>query len=415
MQDLDSWLEHIASAHWQAIDMGLQRMQDMVERLQLHKPAATIITVAGTNGKGSTCYATEAFLLGAGITVGATLSPHVTRFNERVRINGQEADDDLLCRAFAAIEDARDDLPLTYFEFSALAALWCFVQSQVEVCILEIGLGGRLDAFNAVDADIAIITSIGLDHQQYLGHTRQAIGAEKAGILRANQLVFLGPDMPASVVDACTTLLLQPTILGERWRVDNDSEHQRWSVYEADQCHLEKQVYRQCAPQNLLLAYLAANAIKPISVDQMTGINHGLKMPGRMQQFDCKQRLVVCDVAHNPAAAEFLGREIAYRGWQPALIICGMLQDKDHAGVYKAIAGRFNAPWLLLSTESERGMAASDLRSQLPDGPNIRSIAWSKLLHEVDTATRSGDVILAFGSFELVARVSELLMNNNTP
>ncbi len=330
MQDLDSWLEHIAAAHTQTIDMGLQRMQEMVARLQLQQPAPTIITVAGTNGKGSTCYATEAFLLQAGLTVGATLSPHVTRFNERVRINGQEVDDDLLCQAFAAIDDARDNLPLTYFEFSALAALWCFVQAQVEVCILEIGLGGRLDAFNAVDADIAIITSIGLDHQQYLGHTRQAIGAEKAGILRAGQSVFLGPDMPASVLEACNLLSLQPTILGARWRVDNDAAQQRWSVCEADQCRLANQAYQQCAPQNLLLAYLAANAVKPMPVDCIAEINRHLKMPGRMQQFDFKQRMVVCDVAHNPAAAEFLGREIAHRGWQPALIVCGMLQDKDH-------------------------------------------------------------------------------------
>jgi dihydrofolate synthase/folylpolyglutamate synthase len=412
MQDLDSWLEHIAAAHTQTIDMGLQRMQDMVGRLELHKPAPTIITVAGTNGKGSTCYATEAFLLAAGLTVGATLSPHVSRFNERVRINGQEADDDLLCQAFAAIEDARDGLPLTYFEFSALAALWCFVQAQVEVCILEIGLGGRLDAFNAVDADIAVITSIGLDHQQYLGNTRQAIGAEKAGILRAGQSVFLGPDMPASVMEACNLASLKPTILGERWRVANDAEHHCWGVYEADQCRLANQAYQQCAPQNLLLAYLTANAVKPMSVDCIADINQRLKIPGRMQQFDFKQRLVVCDVAHNPAAAEFLGREIAFRGWQPTLIVCGMLQDKDHSGVFKALVSHLNAPWLLLSTGSERGLTAADLRAQLPDDANVAPISWSNLLHEVDTATRSGDVILVFGSFDLVARVSELMDNN---
>ena len=203
MTDLNNWLAHISSQHEQVIDMGLCRMQDMVQRLDLACPAPKVITVAGTNGKGTTATAIEALLLAHGLSVGTTLSPHINRFNERIRISGVQASDAKICAAFAAVDAVRRDLPLTYFEFSALAALWCFKDAAVDVAILEIGLGGRLDAFNVVDADIAVITSIGLDHQEYLGDTRELIGAEKAGILRAGQQqVILGADMPQSVFTA---------------------------------------------------------------------------------------------------------------------------------------------------------------------------------------------------------------------
>ena len=409
MRDLEGWLTYIEKQHWQTIDMGLQRMQEMVERLDLHKPASRIITVAGTNGKGSTCYAAEAMLLQAGLSVGVTLSPHVSRFNERVRINGAEAEDQLLCEAFAAVEAERLELPLTYFEFSALAALWCFKNAQVDVCVLEIGLGGRLDAFNVIDADVAVITSIGLDHQQFLGNTREAIGAEKAGILRPGQHVVFGPDMPVSVSDAARRLALEPVVLGKVWRVVHNAGEGSWAIYEGDECRLSNQSYQQCSPQNLLLAYLATNPLSGLPVSIIAPVNLNLQMPGRMQQLRYQDRLIVCDVAHNPAAAAFLAHEMSHRGWQPALILCGMLKDKDHTGVYHAIAADNDAPWRLLSTYGERGMSADELRSLLPADADVASTNWDKLLPELSTATRRGDVILAFGSFDLVSRVKELI------
>ena len=213
--DLSSWLDYIGQQHSEAIDMGLERFSQVQYSLNLKQPAARVITVAGTNGKGTTARVIEALLLDAGYSVGTTLSPHVWRFNERIRIDGKEADDAAICNAFAAVDDARGDLPLTYFEFSALAALFCMARSQVDFAILEIGLGGRLDAFNAVDADVAVITSIGLDHQAFLGDTREAIGGEKAGILRAGQRVVLGQNMPESVYARCRTLDLTPKCWGE--------------------------------------------------------------------------------------------------------------------------------------------------------------------------------------------------------
>jgi len=414
MRDLDDWLAYISEQHWQSIDMGLQRMQDMVARLNLQQPAAKVITVAGTNGKGSTCYAAEAMLLQAGMSVGTTLSPHVTRFNERVRINGAEAEDQLLCRAFSAIDRQRSDLPLTYFEFSALAALWCFKEQKVDVCILEIGLGGRLDAFNVIDADIAVITSIGLDHQQFLGETTEAIGAEKAGILRPHQQVVFGPDMPESVLQAAAQLSLSPIVLGDTWQVRPDAENSTWALFENNQCQLREQPYHQCSPQNLVIAYLATHCLTGSPVSVISAVNPALQMPGRMQQRLLNGRRIVLDVAHNPAAAAFLAREMAQRKWQPKLILCGMLRDKDHAGVYAAIASQTDAPWWLLDTAGERSFTAVELRQRLPPASPTEPMLWENLMSELGTATQSGDVILAFGSFDLVARVNELININIT-
>jgi dihydrofolate synthase / folylpolyglutamate synthase len=414
MRDLDGWLAYISEQHWQTIDMGLRRMQAMVNRLNLQQPAAKVITVAGTNGKGSSCYAAEAMLLQDGKSVGVTLSPHVSRFNERVRINGAEADDELLCCAFAAIDAQRKDLPLTYFEFSALAALWCFREQKVDVCILEIGLGGRLDAFNVIDADIAVITSIGLDHQQFLGETREAIGAEKAGILRPHQQVVFGPDMPETVLQAAAQLSLKPVVVGDSWQVRPDAENSTWSLFENNVCRLSEQRYYQCAPQNLVIAYLATHCLTGSSVAVIADVNPLLRMPGRMQQRLVNGRRIVLDVAHNPAAAEFLAREMAQRHWQPKLIVCGMLRDKDHAGVYAAIAKQTDAPWWLLDTDGERSLTAAELRKRLPEASLTKSMPWENLLTELSTATQSGDVILAFGSFDLVARINELIDINVT-
>ena len=170
LTDLEKWLAFIEQQHVKDIDMGLERMNLMIERLKLDFSDQKVITVAGTNGKGSTCVAIEQMLISHGLKVGATLSPHVIRFNERIRLQGEELSDRVICESFELIEKTRDEIPLTYFEFSSLAALLVFAQHDLDIVILEIGLGGRLDAFNAIDADIGVITSIGYDHQEFLGN-----------------------------------------------------------------------------------------------------------------------------------------------------------------------------------------------------------------------------------------------------
>jgi len=406
-QLLQDWLEYISTRHWQSIDMGLERMQSMVASLGLARPAGTIITVAGTNGKGSTCVAAEALLQCAGKRVGTTVSPHVHRFNERIRVAGVEVDDDLICEAFAAIEAVRSETPLTYFEFAALASLWIFRQAEVDVAILEIGLGGRLDAYNAIDADIAVITSIGLDHQGFLGDTPEAIAAEKAGILRPGQQVVLGPDMPATVKRACDELALTPMVLGETHLVEVDAGNGCWTLHGEQTAEIERVPMGALAPQNLALAYLAAGCVAAVPEQVVGNVSQQAALPGRMQQISRDGRIWLLDVAHNPAGADFLKQALADRGLQPSLLVCGMLEDKDHAGVITRIRAELDAPWLLLDTVAERGLSGAELAARCGFEAS-NAVNWSDLFDTANSATQPGDVILLFGSFNVIEQFALL-------
>src|SRR5688572_8428365 len=197
---LPDWLDYIERQHPKSIDMGLQRVREVAQRLGLKRPARKVITIGGTNGKGSTVAFIEAIARAAGWRVGAYTSPHLLRYNERVRIDGVDADDAALVAGFEAIEAARGEVPLTYFEYGTLAALWLFERARLDLALLEVGLGGRLDATNLVDADVAVITTVDLDHQDWLGNDRESIGAEKAGIVRAWKPLVLGEDDPPASV-----------------------------------------------------------------------------------------------------------------------------------------------------------------------------------------------------------------------
>ena len=200
-RSLSDWLEYIEKQHPSAIALGLERVAEVLGRLDAGLECP-VITVGGTNGKGSTCAMLESILRAAGYRTGLYTSPHLVRYNERVRVAGVEADDASLCQGFAAVEAARGDVPLTYFEFGTLAALWIFNRKKIEAAILEVGLGGRLDAVNAVDADCAVLTSVAIDHVDYLGGTREDIGREKAGIFRPGRpAVVADPDPPSSVFE----------------------------------------------------------------------------------------------------------------------------------------------------------------------------------------------------------------------
>ncbi|HET6396761.1 MAG TPA: Mur ligase family protein, partial [Pseudoxanthomonas sp.] len=199
--DLQQWLAHIERQHPKAIEMGLERVREVAARLGLARPAAQVVTVGGTNGKGSTVAFVEAIARAGGWKVGAYTSPHLLRYNERVRIDGADAGDAALAAAFAAVEAARGDTPLTYFEYGTLAALWLFQRAGLDLAVLEVGLGGRLDAVNLVDADVAVITTVDIDHTEWLGADRESIGREKAGIARPWKPLVLGEvDSPSSVL-----------------------------------------------------------------------------------------------------------------------------------------------------------------------------------------------------------------------
>ena len=401
--NLDGWLDYIANQHQNAIDMGLGRTEEMVRRLRLSEPAPKVVTVAGTNGKGSTVTALESLLLQAGWGVFSTLSPHVVRFNERLRLNGAELADEDICAAFAAIEQVRQQapvVPLTYFEFSALAALWCARHSGADVVLLEIGLGGRLDAFNVIDADVAVITSIGLDHEKFLGTTREAIGAEKAGILRSGQRVVLGEDMPNSVLARCQELDIKPLCAGVDFSIGDGSEQQTWRLHWGDEGLINLPL-GNLAPSNIALAHQAALGLTQISGKQLAHTAKHAFIPGRMQQMRYRERLLVHDVSHNPAAAKFLCRQLAQRNLEPQHVLCAMLADKDHAGVYAEVAAATTGSWTLVDSQGERGFAAAKLAKSMGiEGDQAPDMTTA--LDRALVSTEPGDVILVFGSFNAI-------------
>lgn len=413
--DLDAWLDYVARQNWQTAGMGLSRMQSMVERLHLQRPGRHVITVAGTNGKGTTCLALESLILKSGYRVGTTLSPHIERFNERIRVGGNELSDVAICQAFAAVEKARGDLTLTYFEYSTLAALWTFAQSDLDFAILEIGLGGRLDAFNVIDAHTAVITSIGYDHQELLGPTLNDIGAEKAGIFRAGQKVTLGDKMPDSVAACARSLDLEPLALGEDFRTVVDATSRTWQFRGPQGLQIDSIPLGQCAPGNLAIAWMAARAAGVFATqkqasaeDFLKGVSGELKIPGRMQTRIWQDRIVVRDVAHNPHGIAFLCRELADRGLVPKLLCCAMLTGKDHRGVYEALSCHPKAQWLLFDSQGDRAMTAQALRESI-GAAGLETLPISALQQRWLSATEPGDVILVFGSFSAVEQSHRLV------
>ncbi len=394
---LADWLDYIETIHPSNWEMGLDRVGAVADRLGLRRPAPASVIVAGTNGKGSTCVCLEQVLLAAGLTVGCTLSPHLHVFNERVRIDGQELDDASLCTAFQAIEAGRGDTPLTYFEFTALAALYCFRQAAVDVAVLEIGLGGRLDAFNIVDGDIAVITNIGIDHTDYLGDTRERIGAEKAGVLRPGQHVLLGPDMPASVLEPALAKARQCLRVGHE--IDLSwGRAGRWRL------HLNGRILDDLPAASLpiancALAVAAADALRPVD-DAAVRMGIGQAwLPGRCEEFLAKGRRWLVDVAHNPLGAGYLRDELArrYPGAR-VLAVLGTLADKDVQGLFEAL-DTLVAHWILVDAPPPRGLAATALALRSGGRKVVVAGAVGAGLAQAGSLAQPGDVILVFGSF----------------
>ena len=394
---LTDWLEYIEAIHPSSWELGLDRIGAVADDLGLREPAPTSIIVAGTNGKGSTCVCLEQILHAGGRSVGCTLSPHVDRFNERVRINGRELDDASLCEAFEVIEAGRKDTLLTYFEFTSLAALYCFRQAGVDVAVLEIGLGGRLDAFNIVDGDVAVITNIGIDHTDWLGDTRERIGAEKAGVLRPGQRVILGPDLPVSVCEPARALAGDCMGVGHEIHFGWDSsgcwwldlEGRRWDGLPAGSLPIGN-----CA--------LAVAAAAGMGAADDSAVRAGIVrawMPGRCEEIVSGGRRWLVDVAHNPLGAGYLRGELArrYPGAR-ILAVLGTLVDKDAEGLFEALDDLV-AHWILVDVTTPRGLTARGLARR--SGTREVSVAGavSRGLARAGSLAQPGDVILVFGSF----------------
>jgi dihydrofolate synthase/folylpolyglutamate synthase len=334
-------------------------------------------------------------------------------FNERVRLDGAAAADCTLCSAFSAVESARGPIPLTYFEFSALAALHCFREAAVDVAVLEVGLGGRLDAFNLVSADVSVITSIGLDHQAYLGEDLEGIGREKAGVMRPGQRVVLGADVTRSVEEAARRLGCSRTRLGADFHA---RQHAPTWDFVGRQRRLEGLPLGSLAAANCALAIEAAGYLAALPADRVGPALAAVSLPGRMESWPVGAFRLLLDVAHNPSGARFLGEQLAERyPGRRFVAVLGMLEDKDCAGVAAALAGQVRA-WVCVPTRGPRGQSGVALTARIAPtvdgrGACVAVIDVAQALDRALSLCEPGDGILAFGSFDLVEQMRDALLS----
>lgn len=402
---LVTWLHYLEHLHAQAIDLGLDRVKQVAEHLQLLQPAATIFTVAGTNGKGTTCCTLESILLAAGLRVGVYSSPHLVRYTERVRIQGKELPEALHTQAFADIEAGRGAVSLTYFEFGTLSALQLFKQANLDVVILEVGLGGRLDATNIVDADVSVVTSIAIDHTDWLGNDRESIGREKAGIFRQGRPAVVGePDMPGTIADVAVEKGAQLRRRGRDWEYSMQRETWSWQdkQRELSRLPLPNVPLANAATALAALHYSSLN-VSEEAIRQ--GLQHAV-LPGRFQTVQESPRLIL-DVAHNPHAAAYLAnRLVGLPKTGKVRAVVGMLSDKDIAGTLAHLTPVVDE-WYCAPLEGPRGATAQQIAEHLTRSHSFPDVvtAWQQAMSE---ATEQ-DIVIVCGSFHTVAHVMEAL------
>ena len=411
---LDAWLRYLETLHPKEVALGLPRVRSVHDRMEA-APPRPVITVAGTNGKGSVCALMESMLLCAGYRPALYTSPHLTRYNERVRVDGACADDAALVAAFNAVEDARGDVALTYFEFGTLAALWLFARANADVTILEVGLGGRLDAVNIVDADVAVVTSIGIDHVDYLGPTRETIGREKAGVFRAGKPVVCGDaDPPQALVAAAAELGAPMLRIGRDFRCIPKPGQWDYEGPGGNRYGLPWPALRATVQgANAATAIAALDLLRDTRPIDAGAIREGLvevTLSGRFQVLPGRPA-VILDVAHNPQAAHVLASSLDAMGWRErALAVFGMLADKDIAGVVEAMRPRIDR-WFVASLPGPRGATAAALAGTLAAaGVPASAIRTFDTVNAALAAAREdageADKIVVFGSFLTVAEAT---------
>lgn len=395
------------------VDLGLGRVGEVWRRLGAPRPAPVVITVAGTNGKGSTVAFLEAMLAAGGYRVAAYTSPHVLAYNERVRIAGADADDAALIAAFERIEAVRGDVPLTYFEFGTLAALLLFADAALDVAVLEVGLGGRLDAVNLIDADVAVVTTIALDHQDWLGNDRDSIGREKAGVARTGRpLIVAETDPPQGLLQAAAGHGAWVIRAGVGYAVEPAGEHWHWNG--ADGTRLTLPVPRlaaACQPANAAAAIAALHALRerlPLPEQAFVRGVAEARVRARLQRIAVGAGELVIDVAHNPQAAEVLAAWLAAQPARDTVAVFGALADKDAAGMLVPLAP-YIAEWELvdLARATERGRDLASLTAALEAalGPAPHR-GWADVAAALDMLLprlQAGARVIAFGSFLIAA------------
>ena len=416
---LPDWLALLETRHSETqINMGLDRVQAVKARMQLAF-TCPVIMVAGTNGKGSTCAMLESVLLRAGYKVGLYIKPHFLDFNERARVLGEMASDEQLVASFNAVEAVRGDTPLTYFEFTTLAILYLLSQANLDVAILEVGLGGRLDAVNVIDADVAIVTSVDIDHTDYLGDTREAIGFEKAGIFRAGKAAICSdPVPPQSLIDHATAIGADLWLMGRDFNYSGDKQQWNYGGREQRRNSLAYPSLRganQILNATAVLAALEVLRLKlPVGAQEVRTGLVTVELPGRFQVLPGRPS-VILDVAHNPHAAAALNQNLGNMGFHPyTYAVFGSMHDKDIDGVLAAMSEHVDH-WCLTGLPSPRAATASELAAKvqimLEDKPDSSehtvSIFDDPAQAFANAMSRAGenDRIVVFGSFLTVAGV----------
>ena len=425
---LPAWLALLESRHAEVhIDMGLDRVRAVKERMALSFDCP-VIMVAGTNGKGSTCAMLESILLRAGYKVGLYIKPHFLDFNERARIGGDLATDEALVASFNAVEAQRGDVPLTYFEFTTLAIMHLLAGSSLDVAILEVGLGGRLDAVNVIDADVAIVTSVDIDHTDYLGGTREEIGFEKAGIFRPGKAAICSdPVPPASLVAHANAIGADLWLLGRDFNYSGDK--QQWN-YGGRAQRRNSLAYPSLRGANQLLnASAALAALEVLRLELPVGaqeVRTGLvlvELPGRFQVLPGRPS-VILDVAHNPHAASALAQNLGNMGFHPyTYAVFGIMQDKDIDGVIAPLAGLVDH-WCIADLPSPRSapsaMLAQKLSALAPADtkPGEHSVTAfpdpAQAFANAMSRAGENDRIVIFGSFYTVAGVMAARKSSTT-
>jgi len=408
---LAGWLTYLESLHPKTIALGLERVAQVKQRLNL-QPDFPIITVGGTNGKGSVCAMLESILHAAGYRVGCYTSPHLLHYNERVRISRQQASDAELCASFASIEQVRRDTPLTYFEFGTLAAMQLFTEHKVEVAILEVGLGGRLDAVNVFDADCAVVTSVDIDHVDYLGDTREQIAFEKAGIFRQGRVaVCADSDVPQPLRTHAQEVGAELWCIGSEFGFTSQQGQWDYRSKSGSRNSLPWPALRGAFQLHNASAALAAlDALKDRLPVSMEAVRRGLvevQLAGRFQFVPGKPQLIL-DVGHNPQAARSLAQNLSSLPPAKTFAVFAMLKDKDMAGVVHAVDTRIDG-WFAAGIDAPRGATAAEL-AQVLQKARVRSpvqvcATIADALQQACNGASGDDRIVAFGSFYTVAEV----------
>ncbi len=412
---LAAWLGRLEALDPRHIRLDLERVGTVAQRLMLEPPAGAVFTIAGTNGKGSTALFLEQLLLASGRRPGTYTSPHLLRYTERVRIAGREAGPPDLVRGFSAVEEARGDIPLTYFEFGTLAALLCFVQADCDAWVLEVGLGGRLDAVNVVDADYALITTIALDHMDWLGGTLEQIAAEKAGIMRHGRPALLGDrDMPAAIRAAADALGAPVAQLGQAFDYEAGMESWSWSAGRRRMAGLVRPPHWADAQfRNASLALAAVHAYEPrlVTPARVNAALANANLPGRFQVVR-RQHEWILDVAHNPQAAAVLRARLHDSSPAAATtVVVGMLSDKDIEGFVREllpVADRWITCALPDSRAADEAGLVEALTEQRAAGLN-RGGPPAQALSLAAQVSPPGSRIVVCGSFRMVGPALEWL------